>query len=98
MSDELAPPRDPPCPLRRRRSRGFRQRQEICEELIGAIRAGGQLPPEAEAQIDPPSPPHTRLDERPELLAGIVRERIRHGDEVDKSRILLAQEIQPAFL
>ena len=78
--------------------RGFRQTDQIGQELIGPFRPGGQLPPESEADIDPATFSDPGLDEGPQLLPGIVRERVDHRDEVHVSGILLAKEVEPALL
>src|SRR3954451_9953976 len=82
---------------RSRSGRRLRQAQKICQQLVRADRSRGQLAPQAETEIDPAPLPDARLDERSELLARIVLERIGHRHEVHVLRILLAEEIQAAL-
>ena len=76
----------------------LRQADQICEQLIRAVGPGRQLTPQPEAKIDPMAGADVRLDQRAELHAGIIRERIGHRDQIDVARIFLAEKIEPTLL
>src|SRR5262249_33945964 len=83
---------------RRRAAWRLRQTQEIRQQLVSADGASRQLTPEAETNIQPSPVADTRFDERSELLAWIVPERVGHRDEIDVLRILVAEEVEAALL
>src|SRR5437588_10293346 len=69
--------------------RRFRQADQVRQQLIGTVGAGGQLAPQAESDIDPASFADRPFDERPELFPRIIRKRIDHRYKVDVLGIFL---------
>ena len=80
------------------RGRRFGQAEQIRQQLIRAVGPRRQLPPQAEAEVEPASLADPRFDQRAELLAGVVLERVVHRHQIHVLRILLAEEVQPALL
>src|ERR1017187_4109950 len=59
--------------------RGPWKADQVSQELIGSIRAGRELPPQSEAEIDPAPFAQLTLHQRAQLFPGIVLERV-HQD------------------
>src|SRR5688572_22285999 len=60
----------------RRRGRRLAEADQVCQERVRAIHAGGQLAPETERDVYPPALSIASLDERPALLTRVVLERV----------------------
>src|SRR5262249_5188339 len=77
---------------------GFSERNQVGQELVRAVGAGGQLAPQAETKIHPPPSAIVRRDQGAGLRSWIVGEVILELNQVLVARVLLAQEVEPAFL
>src|SRR5687767_14441320 len=76
------------------------QAKQICHKPVRTIRAGGQLPPQPEANVDPSAFADLRFHQRGALGPLVERERLREFYEIFVLRITsgLVEEIEPALL
>src|SRR4051812_42355924 len=74
------------------------ERDEVGEQLIGAVNAGRQFAPQPETDVHPLPLAVLRLDERALLHAGVELEWIRDLEQILVARVVIAAEkIQAAF-
>src|SRR3954452_1026854 len=81
-----------------KRTLSLSQAEKVGEQTVGAVDPGGQLPPQAEAGIDPAAAADGGFDQDAALRSGVVRERIRRSQQIDVARVALSHEIRAALL
>src|SRR5262245_2707014 len=77
---------------------GLTERNEVRENLVRAVGARGQLPPQAQADVEPSPLPVGRFDERARLGTLVVSELVLELHEIVIAGILVAEEVQAALL
>src|SRR6476659_5683151 len=74
------------------------QADQVGHETVRAWRAGRQLAPQPQPDVDPAALPHFRLDQRTGLHPAVEVERIARLYEVHVPLVAVPEEIQPALL
>src|SRR5579872_4668261 len=80
------------------RRRSLVEADQVRQQLVGPLRAGRQLPPQAKSEVKPAPFADSGFHQGAEFHPRIVLKRIDHRNQVDIPLVLFAEEIEAAFL